>query len=73
MTSRFPGPLTNETAPEPPVTVKPKSPAPPLLRIESAGGVIVTTQGAGVGVGVGCGVGVGSGERVGDGIGVGLG
>ena len=73
MTSRLPGPLTNDTAPEPPVTVKPKSPAPPLLRIESAEGVMVTTQGAGDGDGDGCGVGVGSGEIVGDGTGVGLG
>ena len=77
VTCRLFGPSANETEPDPPVIAKLKSEKPPFLRIESAGGVMVTTQDAGLGDGEGDGFGdglaSGLGDESGDGLGLGLG
>ena len=73
VTCRLLGPFANDTAPDPPVIAKLKSPTPPFLRIESAVGVIVTTQGAGLGDGDGDGLSDGLGLGLADGFGEGLG
>ena len=73
VTCRLLGPSANETEPDPPVIVKLKSSKPPFLRTESAGGVMVTTQGAGLGDGEGLGDGLASGLGDGSYVGLGLG
>ena len=73
VTSRLLGPLTNPTAPDPPVTVKLRVPTPPCLLIERAGGEMSTTQGAGLGEGDGDASGEGDGDASGEGDGEGLG